>query len=155
MECKEKNATIFHASNFSLGVNLFFRLNNQLAKLMSAYPAYDVSMEEIHHIHKLDSPSGTGITLADGILSHLERKKMWKDYKDTAPAEIPIDELPIISKRTGEVPGTHSITYTSQVDRISITHEAFNREGFALGAVIAAEWLPGKKGMLGMNDLLG
>ncbi len=154
-KCKEHDATIFHTSNFSLGVNLFFRLNQQLAKLMNPYPDYEVSMEEIHHIHKIDSPSGTGITIADGILSNLDRKKLWKDYRDVAPSEIPADELPIVSKRTGEVPGTHSVTYSSAVDRIIITHEAFSREGFALGAVIAAEWLPKRKGIFGMNDLLG
>ncbi|MCX6311592.1 MAG: 4-hydroxy-tetrahydrodipicolinate reductase [Bacteroidetes bacterium] len=154
-KCKEKNGTIFTASNFSLGVNLFFRLNNQLAKLMNPYSDYDVSMEEIHHVHKLDSPSGTGITLADGILANLDRKKTWKDYPNELPADVPHEELPIVSKRIGEVPGTHSVIYNSDVDKITITHEAYSREGFALGAVIAAEWLFGKKGIFGMNDLLG
>lgn len=154
-KCKEKNGTIFTASNFSLGVNLFFRLNTQLAKLMNPYSDYQVSMEEIHHIHKLDAPSGTGITLAEGILSNLNRKKTWKDYRDELPREIPASELPIVSQRIGEVPGTHSVIYDSNVDRITITHEAFSREGFALGAIIAAEWLIGKKGIFGMNDLLG
>ncbi|HET6992586.1 MAG TPA: 4-hydroxy-tetrahydrodipicolinate reductase [Bacteroidia bacterium] len=154
-KCKEHHGSIFTASNFSLGVNLFFRLNNQLAKMMNPYSDYDVSMEEIHHIHKLDSPSGTGITLADGIIANLDRKKNWKDYPDELPSEIPATELPIVSKRIGEVPGTHSVFYTSSVDKITITHEAFSREGFAAGAVIASEWLYGKKGIFGMNDLLG
>lgn len=154
-ECREKNGSIFTASNFSLGVNLFFRLNNQLAKLMNPYPEYNVSMEEIHHTHKLDSPSGTGISLADGIIENLERKKSWKDYPENLPAENPADELAIVSKRIGEVPGTHSVIYTSSIDKITITHEAFSREGFASGAVIASEWLIGKRGIFGMNDFLG
>lgn len=154
-ECKTYRATIFHASNFSLGVNLFFRLNRQLAAMMNPYKEYEPSMEEIHHIHKLDAPSGTAITLADGILSENERKNSWKEYPDAMPAAVPANELPIVSKRIGEVPGTHSVTYTSSVDQITITHEAFSRHGFAMGAVIAAEWLPGKKGMFGMDDLLG
>lgn len=154
-ECKANIATLFHASNFSLGVNLFFRLNQTLAKLMAPYGEYDASMEEIHHVHKLDSPSGTAITLANGVLSNLGRKTHFKDYPNGAPTEVPPSELPIVSRRIGEVPGTHSITYTSSVDRITITHEAFNREGFALGAVVAAEWLPGRKGIFGMDDLLG
>ena len=153
-QCKSNQAAIFHASNFSLGVNLFFRLNKTLAALMNPHKEYDVTMEEIHHIHKLDSPSGTAITIADGILSEFDRKKSWKEYADSARGYIPSDELPIVSKRIGEVPGTHSVTYKSAVDQITITHEAFNRQGFALGAVVAAEWMQGKTGIFGMNDLL-
>jgi 4-hydroxy-tetrahydrodipicolinate reductase len=153
---KTHDAVLFHASNFSLGVNLFFRLNKKLAELMKPYPEYQVALEEIHHIHKLDSPSGTGITLAEGILSVYTDKKSWKDYRDEAPAKTDAYVLPIVSKRIGEVPGTHSITYSSAIDKITITHEAFSRQGFAQGAVVAAEWLIGKKpGIYGMNDLLG
>lgn len=153
--CKESGGTIFHASNFSLGVNLFFRLNKQLAKLMKPYAEYEAAMEEIHHIHKLDSPSGTAITIADGLIANQDRKTHWKDYPNGAPASVPAAELPIVSRRIGEVPGTHSVSYTSSVDRITITHEAFSRQGFALGAVIASEWIAGKKGIFGMNDMLG
>lgn len=154
-QCRQHKGAIFHASNFSLGVNLFFRLNKTLAALMNPYPEYDVTMEEIHHVHKLDSPSGTAITIADGILASLDRKTSWKDYEGSARGYIPEGELAIVSKRIGEVPGTHSVTYKSAVDQITITHEAFSRHGFALGAVIAAEWMKGKTGIFGMNDLLG
>ncbi|TND08973.1 MAG: 4-hydroxy-tetrahydrodipicolinate reductase [Bacteroidetes bacterium] len=149
-ECLENNQAFFYASNFSIGVNIFFRLNENLAKMMNGYGEYDVRMEEIHHIHKLDSPSGTAITLANGIIANLERKSKWIDGTQAKPGEIPIG-----SKREGEVPGTHIITYQSAVDTITISHEAHNRQGFALGAVVASEWLPGKKGIFGMNDLLG
>jgi 4-hydroxy-tetrahydrodipicolinate reductase len=152
---KSQNASLFHASNFSLGVNLFFRLNKQLATLMNLHKGYSVSMEEIHHIHKLDSPSGTAITLAQGLIENLEEKTKWEDYPNGIPKAISQHEIPIHSKRIDEVPGTHSITYQSEVDQITITHEAFNRKGFALGAVLAAEWISGKKGVFGMDDLLG
>lgn len=152
--CQKANGTIFHASNYSIGVNLFFRLNEKLAELMKPFPEFEPSLEEIHHVHKLDAPSGTGITLANGLLSKLDRKKTWKLYHETAPATSPANELPIISKRVGEVPGTHTITFTSPIDRVSITHEAFNRKGFALGAVIAAEWVHSRKGVFTMNDML-
>ncbi|MEO5645158.1 MAG: 4-hydroxy-tetrahydrodipicolinate reductase [Bacteroidia bacterium] len=154
-ECAEKEGGFFYASNFSIGVNLFFHLNQKLAKLMSRYPEYRASMEEIHHIHKLDSPSGTAISLAKEILSNNHNLKNYKDYPGEFPAEFPADELPVHSKRIGEVPGTHSVNYTSAVDKITITHEAFNREGFAMGAVLAAEFMVGKKGVYGMEDLLG
>ncbi|HTL80962.1 MAG TPA: 4-hydroxy-tetrahydrodipicolinate reductase [Bacteroidia bacterium] len=152
--CTEKSGGIFTASNFSLGVNLFFKLNEQLAKMMNAHPEYNVQMEEIHHVHKLDSPSGTGITLADGIIANLDRVKEWKDHPSEIKTAVGANELPIVSKRVGEVPGTHSVIYTSAVDKITITHEAFSREGFALGAVVAAEFMKGKKGIFGMKDLL-
>jgi 4-hydroxy-tetrahydrodipicolinate reductase len=153
--CKSNKGALFFASNFSLGVNLFFRLNERLAELMKPYPEYRAVLEEIHHVHKLDAPSGTALTLAEGVLGKMDRTKSWKSYLENCPPATPADELPVVSKRTGEVPGTHTVTYTSSVDRISITHEAFSREGFALGAVIAAEWMPGKKGVFGMDDLLG
>jgi len=148
--CIEQEQAFFYASNFSIGVNVFFRLNEQLARMMNGYGEYDVRMEEIHHVHKLDAPSGTAITLANGIIKRLERKQKWVEGEKAAPGEIPI-----VSKREGEVPGTHVITYTSAVDTITISHEAHSRQGFALGAVVAAEWLPGRTGVFGMNDLLG
>lgn len=159
-DVKAHKATLFHASNFSIGVNLFFRLNEKLAELMKPFPQYEPMIEEIHHVHKLDAPSGTALTLAHGIMSNIERKTEWKVYHDTDTAERTIvytaaeNELPIMSIRTGEVPGTHKIDYSSDVDRIVITHEAFNRQGFATGAVIAAEWVSGRKGVFTMNDLL-
>ncbi len=153
--CQQANGTLFHASNFSIGVNLFFRLNEKLAELMRPFPEFQPAMEEIHHVHKLDAPSGTGLTLANGILSKLDKKKAWKLYHETGPTNPAPDEFPIVSKRIGEVPGTHNITYTSPIDQIVITHEAFNRQGFALGAVIAAEWVHKKQGEFTMSDMLG
>jgi 4-hydroxy-tetrahydrodipicolinate reductase len=150
--CAEKNGGLFHASNFSIGVNLFFQLNERLAALMHAHTQYDVRMEEIHHIHKLDSPSGTALTLTQGIFNNLSRKTNWEETENKNAASP--DTLAIHSRREGEVPGTHSIIYTSAVDQITITHEAFNREGFAHGAVLAAEFMSGKNGMFGMKDLL-
>ncbi|MGZ4049019.1 MAG: 4-hydroxy-tetrahydrodipicolinate reductase, partial [Bacteroidia bacterium] len=147
-KCIEKNQTLFYASNYSIGVNLFFKLNEYLAKLMNAYPEYNASMEEVHHVHKLDSPSGTAISLANHIIENLEKKFKWVN---TSTSEK--NELEIISKRIDEVPGTHTVTYKSDVDEISITHLAYNRKGFALGAVVAAEWLKDKKGIFGMTDL--
>jgi len=149
LKCTEKNQTLFYASNYSIGVNLFFKLNEYLAKMMNSYPDYDVTMEEIHHIHKLDTPSGTAISLANQVLDQIKSKNKWVNdsTKNTA-------ELSIISKRIDEVPGTHTVTYCSAVDEISITHQAHNRKGFALGAVIAAEWVVGKKGIFGMSDMM-
>lgn len=146
--CEEKNGTIFHATNFSLGVNLFFKLNTYLAGLMNKYPAYDVSMEEIHHIHKLDKPSGTAITLAEQIIAQTDRKEQWSIDRQGA------DILFIKDVREGEVPGTHIVRYTSLIDDIEIMHKAHNRKGFALGAVIAAEFIYNKKGIFTMQDLL-
>lgn len=154
-EVQSANGALFHASNFSLGVNLFFKMNEQLADLMKPFPEYEPSIEEIHHIHKLDAPSGTGITLADGLLSHLGRKKSWKLYTEKGPESANDTDLPLIAIRTGEVPGTHTVTYTSAIDRISMTHEAFNRKGFATGSVVAAEWITNRKGVFTMRDLLG
>jgi 4-hydroxy-tetrahydrodipicolinate reductase len=146
--CLEKNAGMFHATNFSLGVNLFFKVNAYLAELMNKYGDYDVSMEEIHHIHKLDKPSGTAITLANQVINKIERKKSWSIDKQGD------DILFIKDIREGEVPGTHIIKYHSAVDDIEIMHKAHNRKGFALGAVIAAEFLAGKKGVYSMNDII-
>ncbi len=148
----EKNGAVFYASNFSIGVNLFFQLNERLAALMHPHTQYDVHMEEIHHIHKLDSPSGTALTLAQGIFKNMSRKTRWEETENEHATSS--ETLAIHSRREGEVPGTHSIIYTSAVDQITITHEAFNREGFAQGAVVAAEFILGKKGMFGMKDLL-
>jgi 4-hydroxy-tetrahydrodipicolinate reductase len=148
MECLIDNHALLHATNFSLGVNLFFKLNTYLAELMNKYPSYDVSMEEIHHIHKLDKPSGTAITLAEQIISKIERKHKWSLSEDAD------DTVYIKDIREGEVPGTHSIRYHSAVDDIEITHTAHNRKGFALGAVIAAEFIYDKKGIFTMQDLV-
>ena len=145
---EQEGKTFFYASNFSVGVNIFFALNRYLAKIMNGFPAYDVRMTEVHHIHKLDAPSGTAITLAEGILDNVERKERWT----LETAEQPTD-LPIHAIREGEVPGIHEIIYESEADTISIKHDAKSRAGFALGAVIAAEFTAGKKGFLGMNDL--
>ncbi len=147
--CHEKDRAFFYASNYSIGVNLFFKLNEALAKMMSNYPAYHVSMEEIHHVHKLDAPSGTAISLANQLIEQLPAKQKWVNAETTNAAE-----LSIISKRLDEVPGTHTVAYSSEVDEISITHIAHNRKGFALGAVIAAEYLQNKKGIFGMSDLM-
>ena len=147
-KCEQEGKTFFYAYNFSVGVNIFFALNRYLAKIMNGFPAYDVRMTEVHHIHKLDAPSGTAITLAEGILDNVERKERWT----LETAEQPTD-LPIHAIREGEVPGIHEIIYESEADTISIKHDAKSRAGFALGAVIAAEFTAGKKGFLGMNDL--
>ena len=143
------DSTFFYASNYSIGVNLFFKLNKQLAKLMQPHAGYDIYTNEIHHVEKKDSPSGTAITIAEGIMSQYSNKKKWVNN------EIPgADEIAIWSQRESNKPGTHTVKYISKVDQIEVTHEAFSREGFALGAVIAAEWILGKKGVLGMDDML-
>ena len=147
--CEKEGKTFFYASNFSIGVNIFFALNKYLAKIMNNFPAYDIQMTETHHIHKLDAPSGTAITLAEGILENVERKARW-----TLETAEQATDLPIHAIREGEVPGIHEITYESDVDTISIKHDAKSRAGFALGAVVAAEFTAGKKGFLGMNDML-
>ena len=140
--------TFFWASNFSLGVNIFFAVNKILAKIMNQYPDYNVTMEEVHHIHKLDAPSGTAITLAEDILNNLDRKNCWVKEMETSA-----NDLAIRSIREGEVPGIHEITYESAFDSISIKHDAKNRQGFALGAVLAAEFVKGKTGYFGMDDI--
>lgn len=146
----DSGKTFFYASNFSLGVNLFFALNKQLAKMMNQFSDYDVRMTEIHHVHKLDAPSGTAITLAEGVIENIDRKSKWA-LKDGSNSD---EELAIEALREGEVPGYHSIIYESIVDSITITHDAKSRKGFALGAVIAAEFTAGKKGFLTMSDML-
>ena len=145
--CKEKNGAFIYGSNFSLGVNIFFELNNQLAKIMSKFDQYKVTMEEIHHTQKLDAPSGTAITLAKGIIDN-------SNYSSWALENAKEDEILIDAKRIENVPGTHTVEYNSEVDSIEIKHTAHNREGFALGAVIAAEWIQDKKGIFTMKDVL-
>ena len=149
--CEKEGKTFFYASNFSIGVNIFFALNKYLAKVMNNFPSYDVRMTEVHHIHKLDAPSGTAITLAEGILENIDRKDRWT--LETAEKAEKATDLPIHAIREGEVPGIHEIIYESDVDTISIKHDAKSRAGFALGAVVAAEFTAGKKGFLGMSDL--
>lgn len=146
--CTKGGKTLFWSSNFSLGVAIFSAVNKYLAKIMNRFPAYDVTMSETHHIHKLDAPSGTAITLAEGILENMKRKTKW--VKEEAQSA---DELPIHSIREGEVFGIHSIRYDSDADSITITHDAKNRGGFALGAVLAAEYTATHEGYLGMGDL--
>jgi len=147
--CKAENGAFIYASNYSLGVNLFFELNKQLAKLMKDFDVYDVNLEETHHTQKLDAPSGTAITLAEGVIEQTAKEKWSLDVTDNEKA------IPITSKRIENVPGTHVVSYTSDVDEIEITHTAKNRDGFAFGAVIAAEWLKDKKGVFTMKDVLG
>lgn len=146
--CNTHGATFFWSSNFSLGVNLFFALNKYLSSMMNKFTAYKPSMTEIHHIHKLDHPSGTAITLADALIENVDRINHWtEETPDT-------DELLIKHERKGEIPGTHIISWDSDVDTITIEHKAKSREGFALGAVIAAEWVVSRKGFLTMNEMM-
>jgi 4-hydroxy-tetrahydrodipicolinate reductase len=147
--CLSKKQAIFAASNFSIGVNILFGLVGQLSAALDRFDDYDISLEEIHHIHKLDSPSGTAISLADIILRNVQRKERWVNRKQLSPAE-----LEIISKREGEVPGIHRVVCESGTDRLSLMHEAKSRQGFAVGAVLAAEWLPGRQGFFSMEDML-
>lgn len=147
--CKERDGAFIYASNYSLGVNIFFELNKQLAKMMTSLEQYNVSIEEIHHTQKLDAPSGTAITLAEGIIENSNFDN-WK----LDPKKQDSKTLPIHAKRINDVPGTHTIDYSSDVDTIRIKHTAHNRHGFALGAVVAAEWLVGKTGIYTMKDVL-
>lgn len=147
--CYETKGGLFYASNYSIGVNIFFHLNQVLASIMNKYDEYDVDLKEIHHTQKLDAPSGTAITLAEGVLSEIHRKSNWVNHEATNP-----DELSILSERIRDVPGTHSVHYRSSIDDIEIKHTAHSREGFALGAIVAAEWLVGKVGVFGMRDML-
>jgi len=148
--CIKNNTAFLYASNFSIGVNLFFALNKQLAKLMQIHTEYNVHIEEIHHTQKKDAPSGTAVTLAEGILENSNIKKSWINAEGNDPTE-----LSILSKRIDPAPGTHTITYSSPIDDISITHIAHNRQGFATGALLAAEFLVGKKGVFEISDVLG
>lgn len=147
--CKEKNGSFLYASNFSVGVNIFFELNKKLAQLMKDHQDYSISMEEIHHTQKKDAPSGTAITLAEQILHEIPRKKNWVNNETEK-----IEALPIISKRIDPAPGTHSIKYSSAIDDIEIIHTAHSRQGFAQGAVLAAEYIHNKKGIFNMKDVL-
>lgn len=147
--CKQNNGSFLHTSNFSVGVNIFFEVNKLLAKLMSSQPEYDVTMKEIHHTAKKDAPSGTAVTLAEQVLSNLSRKKSWVNQ----PAENK-EQLSIISERIDPAPGTHYVKYSSEVDDIEIIHTAHSRKGFALGAVLAAEYISDKKGVFTMQNVL-
>lgn len=147
--CNKKGGAFLHASNFSVGVNIFFQVNKLLARLMASQQAYEVSLKEVHHTQKKDAPSGTAVTLAEQVLENIERKKSWVNGATTAN-----DELSIISERIDPAPGTHYVKYTSEVDDIEIIHTAHSRKGFALGAVLAAEFIDGKTGVFTMDDVL-
>ena len=147
--CIDQNKSLFFSPNFSIGVNLFFDLNKYLASLMAKWDNYEISIEETHHIHKLDAPSGTAIVLANDIIRHVERKEKWVKELQENP-----DEVGIKSYRSEDVPGTHIVRYESEMDAIVITHTSKTRRGFALGALLAAEWMKGKKGFFEMKDLL-
>ena len=172
-EVKDANGALFWASNFSIGVNIFVAMQKYIARIMNKYPQYDVTLSETHHIHKLDSPSGTAITIAGAITGNLDRKQTWKEtaaiwqHEDgsvdvarnaevgTAFRSHSDDELEVVAFRRGEVPGIHTVTYDSDVDTITMTHSAKSRRGFALGAVVAAEWMSdGKKGVFTMEDMM-
>jgi len=148
--CKARNGTLLYASNFSVGVNLFFELNKYLAGLMQGHPEYRIELEEIHHTQKKDAPSGTAITLAEQILERVQRVQKWVNEPSQTAGE-----LPIISKRVDPAPGTHHVRYQSDIDDIEIIHTAHSREGFATGAVLAAEFIRDKKGIFSMKDVLG
>jgi 4-hydroxy-tetrahydrodipicolinate reductase len=147
--CFENKAAFFYASNYSIGVNLFFKFNEMLAKLMAPQKQYEIATYEIHHTEKMDAPSGTAITLAQGIIENNTSKSTWVNNENAKS-----EEVAIWSSREGKVPGTHSIKYISDVDEIEIKHTAFTRMGFALGAILSAEWLSDKTGVFGMNDML-
>lgn len=148
--CEAQNGTFLYASNYSLGVNLFFKLNSFLAKMMTPYNEYNIGMEEIHHTQKLDAPSGTAITLAQDIIKENAAYSTWHEGEYAAQGQLPIKSL-----RIDQVPGTHSVTYESPIDSIEIKHTAHSRTGFALGAVLVAEWISDKKGVQTMDDFLG
>lgn len=158
--CTEEGRTLFWSSNFSLGVTVFRAVNRYLARIMNRFPSYTPQMEEVHHIHKLDHPSGTAITLAEELVNEVDRLSGWQFGELTQPdgtvegtADVPQDRLRIDSRRQGEMPGIHSITWDSEADRITITHDAHSRRGFALGAVLAAEYTAQHSGLLTMSDL--
>ncbi len=148
--CEMIGGTFFYASNYSIGMNIFFRVNEQLAKTMNGFPEYGLSIRETHHIHKKDAPSGTAITLAENIIEHMERKSSWANYHTPDPGILSIESI-----REGAVAGIHEVVYESETDTIKIEHTAKNRTGLAVGAVLAAEFTQGRKGVLSMRDLLG
>lgn len=148
--CAERDGAFFYASNYSVGVNIMFRVNEALARMMNEFPQYDVTVEEVHHTQKKDAPSGTAITIAEGILENLERKTKWVGETTTSP-----EELEVVAVRRSVVPGTHTVTYESEADLITVTHNAKSRSGFALGAALAAEYIHGKRGIFSMSDMLG
>ena len=147
--CQEKGGSFLHASNFSIGVNIFFEVNKLLARLMAGQPDYEVTLKEIHHTQKLDAPSGTAVTLAEQVIENLPRKQSWVNHESFHP-----EKLTIISERVDPAPGTHHVKYSSEIDDIEIIHTAHNRKGFALGAVLAAEYIANKKGVFSMKDVL-
>lgn len=146
----ETSGSFFYASNYSIGVNIFWSINERLAQVMNDYPNYNIQMEEIHHIHKMDQPSGTAITTVEGITQHNHRKENWTLNPEGAPNEISINCI-----RQGEVFGTHTVEYVSPIDTIRLNHEAHTRDGFGQGAVMAAQWILGKQGVFGMKEMLG
>lgn len=146
--CKEQKGALFHASNFSIGVNILFAMNRRLAAVMNRFPEYSPSLEEVHHIHKLDAPSGTAITLAEGLIEEMDRIEGWSMERKAN------NLLPVNAIREGEVKGKHSVTYTSALDTISLSHDAFTRDAFASGALLAAGFIRDRKGVFGMRDLL-
>ena len=148
--CNMRESALLYASNYSIGMNIFFEVNKQLAKIMNTYDMYDVNIEEIHHTQKLDAPSGTAITLADDIMKNIDKKQKW-----VCNTEGSASDLLITAKRIDPAPGTHIVSYESPIDTINITHTAHSREGFAIGAIIGAEWLVGRKGVFSMKDVLG
>ena len=147
--CKKVNGAFFYASNYSLGVNIFFKLNEYLARIMQNFPEYNVELDEVHHTQKKDAPSGTAISLAEGILKHVSRKQKWVNEESEIPSELFIKSF-----RIADIPGTHVVKYNSPIDDIEIKHTAHSREGFATGAVLVAEWIRSKKGVLSMDDFL-
>lgn len=155
--CEQESLGFLYGTNFSVGVNIFFHLNKQLAKIMNAYTYYDVQVEEIHHTQKLDSPSGTAITIAEGIIDNLDAKNQWVNVLTAEGLEAPdnakADEVLIESYRIDSVPGTHTVIYDSEIDAIEFKHTAHNRNGFALGAVMAAEWIQNKEGFYSVEDM--
>ena len=153
-EAETKGRGLFTATNFSIGVNIMFYMNEKLAKIMNRFPEYDVTMEETHHIHKKDHPSGTASTLASDIVMQLDRKNNYVGQLEGQEDALSPFDLQILCKRLNEVPGDHAVTYTSDIDELTISHSAKSRIGFAKGAVLAAEWMKGKSGVYGMKDLL-
>jgi 4-hydroxy-tetrahydrodipicolinate reductase len=149
-QCQQTDGSLFYASNYSVGVNLFFHFNEYIATKMHQFGGYDVQVREIHHTQKVDQPSGTALTAAEAILRHFPSKTIWRNE----PAQQP-EELAVLSERTGAVVGTHIVTYSSEADTLELKHEAHTRDGFVEGALLAAEWLPGHQGVFGMKDLLG